>query len=75
MARRIFLFAVVALCVFSMCGCKEQKQYATIEEAVRDGVVLGERIVIDGIDVSGMGILEARRLLVDAQNERVGAVS
>jgi vancomycin resistance protein YoaR len=75
MARRILLFAAIALCVFSLCGCREQKQYATIEEAVRDGAVLGEKIVVDGIDVSGLGVLEARRLLVDAQNERVAAIS
>ena len=75
MTKRILLLAVIALHVLILVGCTEQKQYATIEEAVRDGAVFGERIVIDGVDVSGMDVLEARRLLVGAQNERVDALS
>lgn len=73
--KRILLFAAVVLCGIALIGCKEHKQYATIEEAALDGAVLGERIVIDGTDVSGMGVLEARRLLRGAQSERIAALS
>ena len=71
MKRFLLFFALIAFS-FSLVGCRE-KQYATIEEAAMDGAVLGEKIIIDGIDVSGMPVLEARRALMSAQDKRVAA--
>lgn len=73
MKRIIFLIAI-AFFALALAGC-EKKQYATIEEAVTDGAVLGERVSIDGIDVSGMAVLEARRVVTEAQRARVEALS
>ncbi len=72
--KRLVLLAAALICMFFLFGC-EQKQYATLEEAVRDGVVLGENILIDGTNVSGLGVLEARRVLSDVQAARVARIS
>jgi len=72
--KRIIILIAFALFALALTGCKE-KQYASIEEAVTDGAVLGERIAIDGIDVSGMGVLEARRAVTAAHRARVEALS
>ena len=54
----------LGLCLLSGCG---ESEYADIGEAIRIGAVLGENIVINDIDVSGMGVAEARRKLMAAQ--------
>ncbi len=73
MKRNLLLIAMI-ICAAALFGCRT-RQYATIEEAVRDGAVLGEKIVIDGIDVSGLGVLEARQKLTAAQDARIAAIS
>ncbi len=71
-----FLFGIAAITILSLyagavlTGC-EQKDYANIEEAVRDSAVLGDKITIDGTDVSGMEVLDARKLLAADQQARI----
>ncbi|HWQ58532.1 MAG TPA: VanW family protein [Clostridia bacterium] len=72
--KRILFLTAALMCVLALAGC-ERKQYSTIEEAVTDGAVLGEHIVIDGVDVSGMSVLEARKLLVGTQRAHVAEIS
>ena len=73
MKRFVFLAAAL-FCTLLAVGC-QSRQYATIEEAVRDGARLGENIIIDGVDVSGLEILEARRVLSGAQEQRIAELS
>lgn len=69
------LAAAAAFAVLFAAGCAQNEQFNTINEAVSGSAVLGENITIDGQDVSGMEVLEARKRLRAAQQERVDAFS
>ncbi len=65
--------AAAAVSAMFLAGCAQREEFQTVEEAVNGGAVLGENINIDGLDVSGMGVLEARKLLRAEQQKRVDA--
>ena len=60
--KRVRLVLILALGIVLVSGCGKS-EYADIAEAIRAGAVLGENIEIDGMDVSGMEVVRARRAL------------
>ena len=50
--KKNFIFLVVLLASVLFAGCA--KEYSTLEEAENSGAVIGECILIDEVDVSGM---------------------
>lgn len=67
--KRAFAAGLIIV-VFALCGCARQ-QYTTLEEAVRAGAKIEKGITIDGADVSDMDIVAARRLINEANENRV----
>jgi len=67
--RACLLFVIAWAALFFGCG---RKEYMDVAEAVRVGAVLGENILIDGIEVSGMGVAQARKLLLAQHREELG---
>lgn len=55
--KKTFIFFLVLLTMTALPGCA--KEYADVEEAENSGAVLGECILIDEVDVSGMTPTEA----------------
>lgn len=60
------LFAFYSLLALLLCACGG-RQYADIAQAEAQGATLGPRIQIDGVDVSGLSIQEAKAQLQQAQ--------
>lgn len=72
--RIIVCFGVVILLTaISMCGCAEHN-YANIREAIEGDAKLGNNIVIDGMDVSGMDVASARRRILRLFEDKVRAL-
>ena len=67
--KRAFAAGLIIV-AFALCGCARQ-QYTTLEEAVRAGAKIEKGITIDGADVSDMDIVAARRLINEANENRV----
>ena len=67
--KRAFAAGLIIV-VFALCGCARQ-QYTTLEEAVRAGAKIEKGITIDSADVSDMDIVAARRLINEANENRV----
>lgn len=59
--------------VLLLAGCV--KRYESLAEAEADGAVLGERITVDGADVSNMGVTEARAAIERAQKSAMERMS
>lgn len=71
--KKAFAFAA-ALLLLLLNGCTRQ-HYAALEEAVRAGASIPSGVTIDGLDISGMDIVQARRLINANNEERLAAMN
>lgn len=70
--KKSFMLLVAALFVLSMPGCT--KNYASMEDAQNSGATLGECILIDDVNVSGMTPAEAVSAVEEAHTQTLKGI-